>query len=378
MRRVRAVTALGVRPAVPMTGVSIGADARALVGQVLDSGQLAQGPMVAAFEAEFAAANDVEFGIAVANGTLALQAALLAVGVGPGTEVVTSPFSFVATVNAVLAVGARVRFADIGEDFAVRPDAVAELVNARTRALLPVHLYGVPADLPALTDLAASHGLAVVGDAAQAHGAAITGQAVGAWGDASCFSFYGTKNVSAGEGGMVLTRDADIADRVRVLRNQGMRARYDYAGWGSNWRLSDLHAAVALPQVRRLRAITDHRAANAAALTAGLAGVPGLVLPIVPPGRSSAWHQYTVRVTADLGRAGLQRGLARHGVDSAVFYPAVLPDVAHLRAHPDVAADDVPHARLVAGQVLSLPVGHHLGPPEMELVVAAVRQVLAC
>ena len=369
------MTSLAVRPLVPMTGPSVGADARSLVDQVLDSGQLGQGPMVAALEAEFAAAHDVEHGVAVANGTLALQAALLAVGAGPGTEVVTSPVSSVATVNAVLAVGARVRFADIGDDVLMRTDAAAALVNDRTRALLPVHLFGLPADLLGLSALAAVRGLAVVADAAQAHGAAVDGQSVGAWGDASCFSFGGSASIAAGGGGMVLTRDADVADRVRQLRDQGQR-RHDDAAWGSNWRTSDLHAAIALPQVRRLTGIALRRRENACRLSQALAIVDGLILPRTPAGRSSAWHRYAVRVTSPLGRDALQAELARHGVDSAVPHPVVLPDLPHLRAHPLVARDDVPNARRLSSRLLCLPVGHHLGPVQVDRVAAALRAVL--
>lgn len=364
--------------AVPLVQVSVDDEARAAVGRVLDSGHLAQGPVVAELEEAFAAASGTEHCVAVSNGTTALQAALLAAGVGPGDEVVTSPFSFIATVNAVLAVGARVRFADIGPDFCVVPEAVEAAVGPRTRALLPVHLYGLPADLPALRAVADRHGLAMVEDAAQAHGAAVVGRPVGGWGTAGCFSLYATKNISAGEGGLVTTDDAAVADRLRTLRNQGMRARYDYAGWGSNWRLSDLHAAIALPQVRRLAVINDRRRANAARLTAGLADVPGLLLPGAPAGRDHVWHQYTVQVgpEAALTRDELSAALTAAGVGNAVFYPQALPDVEHLAAHPDVVADPVPVARATAARVLSLPVGHHLSDEQVDRVAETVREVL--
>jgi len=364
--------------AVPLVQVSVDDEARAAVGRVLDSGHLAQGPVVAELEAAFAEASGTAHCVAVSNGTTALQAALLAAGVGPGDEVVTSPFSFIATVNAAIAVGARVRFADIGPDFCLDPDAVDALVGPRTRALLPVHLYGLPADLPSLAATARRHGLALVEDAAQAHGAAVAGRPVGGWGTAGCFSLYATKNVSAGEGGLVTTDDDAVADRLRTLRNQGMRARYDYAGWGSNWRLSDLHAAIALPQVRRLGAVNARRRANADRLTAALTGVPGLVLPHVPAGREHVWHQYTVRVEdgAAVDRDGLSAALTAAGVGNAVFYPQALPDVAHLAAHPDVADDPVPAARAAAGRVLSLPVGHHLADAQLDRVAEAVREVL--
>jgi dTDP-4-amino-4,6-dideoxygalactose transaminase len=362
---------------IPISVVAIGREEQELVLEVLRSGRLAQGPKVEEFERRFAAAHDVEHAVAVNNGTTALIAALQALGIGPGDEVVTSPFTFVATLNAVLETGATVRFADITDDFCLDPDGVTALIGGRTRVLLPVHLYGLPADMPRFEELTRVRGLALVEDAAQAHGARIAGRSVGSFG-VGCFSFYATKNVMCGEGGMITTSDADLADRLRVLRNQGMRAQYQYEVPGHNYRLTDLQAAIALPQVDRLRATNDARRANAAHLSEGLRAVPGLRLPEVPAGREHVFHQYTVRVTAGaaLDRDAVVAALADRGVRAGVYYPRLVHDYDCYRGHPQVVADETPLAARVAGEVLSLPVHPHLSPADLDRIVEAVTEVL--
>lgn len=363
-----------------MVQVVVSERARRLVNEALDRGQLAQGPIVAELERAFAAVTGVGHCVAVSNGTVALQASLVALGIGPGDEVITSPLSFVATANAILATGARVRFADVGPDLTIDPDQVADLIGPSTAAILPVHLYGLPADLDSLEALAQRHGLALVEDAAQAHGARVGERRVGSYG-VGCFSLYGTKNVAAGEGGLVTTSDDSLDALLRVLRNQGMGARrYDYQAVGWNWRMTDLHAAIALPQVEQLDQINAVREEHAATLLAGLAGLPGLTLPLEPAGRRSVWHQFTVQVDPEVlggeGRDALAVALGARGVASAVYYPDALADIAPLRAHPLVAHDDVPSARAAAQRVLSLPVGHHLDDAQVEYVVHCVQEVL--
>ena len=345
--------------------------------EVLRSGMLAQGAKVAALEAAFAAAHQVAHAVAVSNGTVALVAALRALGVGAGDEVITTPFSFNATLNAILEVGATARFADVRDDFTVDPDAMAGLVNTRTAALLPVHLYGLPADMTAIAALARRHGLAIVEDAAQAHGASCDGRSVGSFG-VGTFSLYGTKNITCGEGGLVTTNDEEVARKLRLLRNQGMRGRYDYELPGYNWRLTDLQAAVALPQVGRLTEITAARRANAGTLSAGLAGTPGLALPVVPAGRSHVWHQYTVRIDGDAAVsrdefcARLQAGHIGHGI----YYPRLMHDYSCYRTDPQVAPDESPRARAITAQVVSLPVHPGLAVTELARVIETVREAL--
>jgi perosamine synthetase len=283
--------------AIPISEVSVDDPAtQALVLEVLRSGHLAQGPMVARLEEGFARLVGVDHAIAVTSGTTALVLAVDACGIEPGDEVVTSAFTFAATLNAILEAGAVARFADVSlEDFCVDPASVEAAVTERTRALLPVHLYGQCADMDALTAIADRTGAAMIEDAAQSHGARFAGRAAGSFG-VGCFSLYATKNMTTGEGGIVTTADAGLAERMRILRNQGMRARYEYVVPGHNYRLTDLQAAVGIPQLEALEASTARRRENAARITAGLDDVPGVALPRELPKRDHVWHQYTVRV----------------------------------------------------------------------------------
>ncbi len=363
---------------IPISAVVLGADEERLVIEVLRSGQLAQGPMVERLEREFAAYCGTRHAVAVANGTVALVAAMRALGVGPGDEVVTSAFTFVATLNAILECGARARFADIDRaSFNVDPVSLADVCTDSTRVVMPVHLYGQAADMAAVTAVADQHGAAIIEDAAQAHGAAIGKCRVGGAG-LGTFSFYATKNLTTGEGGIVTTNDDDLADRLRLLRNHGMRARYEYEFAGTNFRLTDVQAAIALPQLARLDATIEQRQANAARLTAGLAGIPGLVTPVVTPGYRHVFHQYTVRVTGEaaLDRDALAAQLASRGVQSGIYYPRVVFDYDCYLAHPNVVASDVPVARAVAREVLSLPVHTSLAAADLDHIVDAVRASL--
>jgi len=350
--------------AVPISVVRLGAAEEDLVLEVLRSGMLAQGPKVAELERLFADIAGTSHAVAVNNGTTALVAALQALQLEPGDEVVTSPFTFVATLNAALEAGATVRFADIGlDDFNVDPAAVAAALTPRTRVIMP-----------ALTQLAAASDVTIVEDAAQAHGAAVGGRAAGSFGVA-CFSLYATKNVTTGEGGVVTTDDDVLADRVRLLRNQGMRARYQYELAGHNYRLTDLQAAVGIPQLRRLQELNAVRRANAAFLTEGLSGLPGLVTPVELPGRSHVFHQYTVRVlpTAPVSRGDLVERLSAAGIGTGVYYPRVVHDYPCYRDHPNVIVSDAPNAARAAVEVLSLPVHPHLDPSDLDRLVGAVR-----
>ncbi len=362
---------------IPVSQVIVGEEEQQGALEVLRSGRLAQGEKVALLEELFAAAHHVAHAVAVSNGTVALTAALRALGIGPGDEVITSPFSFNATLNAILHTGATARFADIRDDFTADPDAVAALVNSRTAALLPVHLYGLPADMTAITTLAARHALAIVEDAAQAHGAACQGRSVGSFGIGT-FSLYGTKNITCGEGGLVTTDDDNTARMLRLLRNQGMRAPYDYEVPGYNWRLTDLQAAVAIPQVQRLKEITATRNANAARITAGLSGTPELILPSVPAGRGHVWHQYTVRVNPDgpASREEFCARLADGGVGHGVYYPRLMHDYPCYQDNPQVILDDTPHARRMTAEVVSLPVHPGLDEKALIEVVTAAKAAI--
>jgi dTDP-4-amino-4,6-dideoxygalactose transaminase len=362
---------------IPVSKVIVGEEEAQGVLEVLRSGMLAQGEKVCALEEEFAAAHQVRHAVAVSNGTVALTAALRALGIGRGDEVITTPFSFNATLNAILEVGATARFADVRDDFTIDPDAVAASITQRTAALLPVHLYGLPADLTALASLAQRHGFALIEDAAQAHGATCAGRSVGSYG-VGAFSLYGTKNITCGEGGLVVTDDDAVASKLRLLRNQGMRARYEYEVPGYNWRLTDLQAAVALPQIRRLRQITAARCANAKWLTDGLSGTPGLALPSHPADRTHVWHQYTVRILDDapVGRREFCSRLAKAGVGHGIYYPKLMHDYDCYAHSAQVISTETPNARVMTAQVVSLPVHPGLTDADREKIVTVSQEAI--
>lgn len=346
----------------------IGPEEREAALAALASGQLAQGPRVAAFEEAFAAYVGAPHALAVSSGTAALHLALLAHDVGPGDEVVVPAFTFAATANAVALTGARPVFVDVREaDLNIDPAQVEAALTPKTRAVVAVHLYGAPAPCEELRALCSRQGVALIEDAAQAHGAAVGGERVGARGTA-CWSFYATKNITTGgEGGMVTTDDPVVAERVRLLRNQGERQRYVTERPGFNYRMTEVAAAIGLAQLRKLDGWNERRRANAAALTAGLRGVVPLSYP---PGVTHAFHQYTVRVPGGRRDALLMR-LRERGIEAAVFYPAPTPRlpayVAAWKAVPFPVADRA------AREVLSLPVHPGLSDADLRAIVDAVN-----
>lgn len=351
----------------------IGPEEQAAVMAVLESRQLAQGPRVAEFEERFAAYCGVRHGIAVSSGTMALWLALLAYEIGPGDEVITTPFSFIATANSILYTGATPVFVDIDpETFNIDPAQVEAAITPRTKAIMPVHLYGLPSDMERLGDIARRHNLALIEDACQAHGAAIDGRRVGSFG-AGCFSFYATKNMTTGEGGIITTDDDAVADRARLLRAHGMRVRYYHERLGFNFRMTDMQAAIGLVQLGRLPELTRRRQANAAFLMEMLAGVDGLILPRTPAGYEHVYHQFTIRVPFE--RDAFRKALADRGVGSEVYYPVPISD-------QDVYRDRgyqpfMPMSQAASREVLSLPVHPALQPEDLHQIVNAVCGALA-
>ncbi|PWK90842.1 dTDP-4-amino-4,6-dideoxygalactose transaminase [Lentzea atacamensis] len=362
---------------IPITVVDVAA-AEQLVVQVLRSGAIAQGPMVKRFEDAFAGVAGVPHAVAVNNGTTALVASLQVLDLQPGDEVITSPFTFVATLNAILEAGATARFADIREDdFNIDADEVAAAVTPNTKVLMPVHLYGQMADMGKIMPVVEEHGLKLVEDSAQAVGATYEGRPSGSFG-LGCFSLYATKNITTAEGGVITTSDDTLADRLRVLRNQGMRQRYQYEVAGHNYRMTDIHAAIGIPQLESLGEITKARQANAEALNKGLAGVKGLKLPQVLPGRTHVWHQYTVLITDDapISRDEFAAKLTEKGIGNGIYYPKTVFDYDCYRDNPKVIASDVPVAERVARQALSLPVHPKLTDADLDTIITTVREVL--
>ncbi|WP_454129858.1 DegT/DnrJ/EryC1/StrS family aminotransferase [Microbacterium aurum] len=361
---------------IPITTVRLGPEVEESVLRVIRSGNIAQGPVVAEFEERFAALVGAKHAIAVNNGTTALVAAIQAVGLEPGDEVITSPFTFIATLNAILEAGATVRFGDIRvEDFGLDPDSVRAQITERTRVIMPVHLYGQAANVGELAAIAEEHGIQLVEDAAQAHGATFEGRGVGTFG-IGCFSFYATKNLTTGEGGIITTDDDEIADRLRILRNQGMRARYEYVMAGHNYRLTDLQAAVVLPQLDAYGDLLAARRANAAGLIERLRDIPGLTLPSQLPGREHVWHQFTIVLPEGVDRAAFVEAMTAEGVGTGIYYPKPVYDYETYANRSDVIRSETPVADDVAARCVSLPVHQYLSEGDLDVISAAVYRVL--
>lgn len=349
--------------------VAPGADL--LIAEVLASGRLAQGPKVEAFEAACAEMAGTDHAVAVTNGTVSLELLIAALGIGAGDEVIVPAFTFAASASAVLRAGASVQLVDIAADGTIDVDAVSAAISPRTAAVMAVHLYGLPADLVELTDLCEAHGIALIEDAAQAHGARVAERPVGGWGHGS-FSFYATKNVSCGEGGVVTTNDADVAHRVRLLRNQGMVVRHQHELVGTNNRLSELHAALGLASIRQLPVNADRRRRHAAQLSACFSR-SSLTVPAEPAGREHAWHQYTVRHPE---RDRIAAALADQQIETGIHYPRPVHHHPVFADHPDVVADDCPRAVELASTCLSLPAHHDLSVLEIDRVATATLRAL--
>lgn len=349
---------------IPLSRPLIGAEEQAAVARVLGSGQLASGPEVAAFEAEFAAFVGVPHAVAVSNGTTAIWLTLWASGIGPGDEVIVPSFTFAATAGAVLQVGARPVYADIDPaSYCISADTVRPHIGPRTAGVIVVHLYGHPAPMDELSALCRQHRILLVEDAAQAHGARWKGAHVGGIGAAGTFSFYPTKNMTTGEGGMITTCDGELAAQARLLRNHGMDAPYHHQRLGTNVRMTDVAAAIGRVQLSRLPEWVRRRAANAAFLSERLAGV--VATPQVHPDALHSFHQYTVRC-AD--RARLLAALEAAGVGRGIYYPA---GCHRQPAFADSGAD-LPETERACGEVVSLPVRPDLTLEELAAVAAAV------
>jgi dTDP-4-amino-4,6-dideoxygalactose transaminase len=351
---------------IPAAKPIIGDDERAAVDRVLRSGMIAQGPEVATFEQEFGA--HLAGGrtcVAVNSGTAGQHLGLLAAGVGPGDEVIVPSFTFAATANSVALTGATPVFVDIEpRHFCLDPAAVEAAVTERTVGVMPVHLYGHPADMTGLGAVAEKHSIKIFEDAAQAHGATWQGAQVGTFGTFAMFSLYPTKNMTSGEGGMVSCADEDIARMMRLLRNQGMEKRYENEVVGFNARMTDLHAAIGRVQLGKLDGWTETRQRNGAFLSENLQGV---VVPPVAEGATHVYHQYTIRVTDD--RDGFAKALAdEHGVGTGVYYP-----IPNHRLPSFRLTLDLPETERAAQEALSLPVHPSLSQGDLERVVEAVN-----
>lgn len=362
---------------IPIAQVSLNQREIRAVERVLKSGNLRAGRITADFEAAFAASVGVRHAIAVSSGTAALFIACHVL-LRPGDEVIVPDFTFVATAAMVAAVGAKPVFADVNPNtFTLDPAEVERHITRRTRAVIPVHLYGQPADVTSLARLARRHKLRIIWDAAQAHGARFHGRDVGAFPDAVCYSFYPTKNMTTGEGGMITTSSDSLADAFRLLRSHGEAGRYRHVRLGFNFRTTDIASAIGCAQLESLPKAIRTRQKNAAILIQGLSGIPGLKTPELIPDAGHAFSLFTICI--DTKRAGMSRdelaeALKRRGVQSAVHYP--LP----LHRQPIFRGSgydrDFPVSTRLAKAVLSLPVHPGVSGKDLHHIVRSVREIL--
>jgi len=356
---------------IPIAKPQIGEEEKKAVMEVLNSGIIASGPKVKELEKRFAEYIGTKHAIATSNGTTALHAALYCAGIQQGDEVITTPFTFIATANAILFCGAKPVFADIDpKTFNIDPASVRRKITKKTKAILPVHLYGQSAQIDEIMKIAQEHNLAVIEDCAQAHGATCNGKKVGGFGDAGCFSFYPTKNMTASEGGMITTNDDALAEKIRIFINQGMKERYVHVMIGHNFRMTDIGAAIAIEQLKKLDGFNAKRQANAKRIDELLAG-SGVVTPYVAPECNHVYHQYTIQTEK---REALMAHLHEKGVGYGIYYPKALHQYEHLAKYGNKRLKNAEKAALVS---LSLPVHPALTEADVEAVAAAVKEFTA-
>jgi perosamine synthetase len=353
---------------IPIARPDIGPEEVAAVTEVLSSGMLAQGRRVAELERRWAEFCGVKHAVAVSNGTVALMSIFAGLGLGPGDEVITVSHTFAATANAILYTGATPVFVDIEPDtYVIDASRIEAAVTPRTRAIVPVHLFGLVADMDMIAAIADRHGLAVVEDACQAHGATYRGRRAGAFGHGA-FSLYATKNMTTAEGGFITTDDDALADWLRLYRNQGMRTRYQFEMLGYNFRMTDLAAAIGLAQLDKLERNTARRGAIAARYDEAFADLP-VRLPVTPDGRTHVFHQYTVDVGPE--RDAVLADLREHGVGADVYYPLPVHRQAYIMERGLYA--DLPVTDAAAARTIALPMFPGLTDDEQATVIREVR-----
>ena len=351
---------------IPLAKPQITREERKAVNRVLKSLALAQGPEVKSFESEFSRLVNGRDCVAVNSGTSALHLCLIALGIGPGDEVIVPSFTFAATANVVALVGATPVFVDIDPlTYTLNPSLIKSAVTANTKAIIVVHLYGLPADMASITKIAKENSLMVIEDAAQAHMASIDGKMVGTFGDAAAFSFYPTKNMTSGEGGMIVLRETDNARTCRLLRNQGMEKRYQNELPGFNLRMTDIHAAIGRVQLKKLPEMTEKRLQNAAFLSEKLSTK---LVPFVPQGHKHVFHQYTVRIKES--REQFSAKLHELGIGNDVYYPTQVHKLPSFNL-----SIELPETEIATREVLSLPVHPGLRKKDLNRIVLAFNSI---
>jgi perosamine synthetase len=353
---------------IPIARPDLGTEEIAAVSEVLGSGMIAQGRKVAELEGQWAEFVGVRHAIAIGNGTLALMSIYAGIGLEPGDEVITVSHTFAATANAILYTGATPVFIDIEPDtYLIDAKRIEAAITPRTRAICPVHLFGLVADMDMIRAIADRHGLIVVEDACQAHGATFRGRMAGSFGHGA-FSLYATKNMTTAEGGFVTTNDDALADWLRLYRNQGMRSRYQFEMLGYNFRMTDIAAAIGLAQFAKLARNTARRQAIAGRYDAAFGELP-IGLPITPDGRTHVFHQYTLDVGG--ARDAIVADLREAGVGADIYYPIPVHRQAYIMERGLHA--DLPTTDAAAARTLALPMFPGLTDSEQDQVIAAVR-----
>ncbi len=360
---------------IPISKPLIGDEEIGGVVNVLKSGMIAQGEVVEKFEREFSNYIGSDFALAVCNGTVALDVALKALGIGEGDEVITTPLTFIATSNAILFQGARPVFADIeNRTYNLNPESVLERVSPKTKAIVGVHLFGHPFDVNAILDICEDHDLILIEDCAQAHGAEFKGKKVGRFGT-GCFSFYATKNITTGEGGMITTSDNDIAEKCRLIRSHGEASKYRHLILGYNFRMTNIQAAIGLAQLEKLDKLNEIRRRNAEFLNRNIR-VEGLTKPVEIKGSKHVYHQYVVRVEDDfpMKRDEFVSFLQSKGIGCAIHYP--IP-IYKQPLYVKLGYEDVkcPVSEEVSSRVVSLPVHPGVNEDQLRYIAETVNSV---
>ncbi|MBQ6813403.1 MAG: DegT/DnrJ/EryC1/StrS family aminotransferase [Methanobrevibacter sp.] len=342
------------------------------VVEVMKSGMIAQGPRVIEFEEKFAEYVGAKYGIATNSGTSALHTALLAAGIGEGDEVITTPFTFAATGNSILYTGARPVFVDVDEDtFTIDPAKIEDAITDKTKAIMPVQLYGQSADMDPIMKIAKEHDLVVIEDAAQAHGAEYKGKKVGCLGDMACFSFYPTKNMTTSEGGMITTNSEEFAENARIYRAHGSPTKYHHDVLGYNFRMTDIAAAIGLEQLKKIDSFNEKRIENAKYLNEGLRDCDLIETPVVSDGYKHVYHQYTIKVK-DGKRDEFSEYLLENGIGNGIYYPIPLYNqVLYTNMGYNQA---LPVTDKIVEEVLSLPVHAALTKEDLDLIIKVIKE----
>jgi dTDP-4-amino-4,6-dideoxygalactose transaminase len=364
---------------IPIAKPFIGDEETEAVNKVLKSGIIAQGSRVANLEEKFAKLCNVKYAVAVNSGTAALHAALNAADVGQGDEVITTPFTFIATANTILMQNAKPVFADVMEDtFNINPDEIKDKVTEKTKAIVAVDLYGHLCDYDEINQIAGKNKIPIIEDACQAVNAEHNGKKAGSFGDMAAFSFYATKNITCGEGGIVTTDNQDYAENIKLFRQHGRSkmSAYEYVNLGYNYRMTDISAAMLLEQIKKIGFITEKRIENAAYLSEGLGKIKGISVPVIKRGFKHAFNQYTIKIDDGfkLEREDLIEHLNEKGISSAVYYPKPLHLCEHFRKL-GYKEGDFPVAEKLSRQVLSLPVHPHVTKEQLDLIINAFGEL---